>query len=135
MRKQTIMIVDDDAVLLREIAEVLRMEGYDVAEFSDSVEAGHQVGRIMPDLALVDLRMNGRTGFQLANIISHRPETSHIPVLAMSGYYDEDKYKGLMHMVGIAKCIKKPFTPGDLLLEVARLIPAWRERSEIDDED
>jgi CheY-like chemotaxis protein len=135
LRRKTIMIVDDDTDLVREVAEVLRTEGYDVAEFSDSVEAEHQVGKIMPDLALVDLRMNGRTGFQLANVISHRPETSHIPVLAMSGYYDDEQYKGLMHIVGITECIKKPFTPGDLLREVARLIPSQREKPEVDDEN
>jgi CheY-like chemotaxis protein len=135
VRKHRIMIVDDDADLVREIGDLLRTRGYDVAEFSDSIEAGHQVGTIMPDLALVDLRMNGRTGFQLANIISHRPETAHIPILAMSGYYDEEKYKGLMQIVGIKECIKKPFTPRDLLREVDKLIPARQERPEADGED
>lgn len=116
------MIVDDDTDLVKEIACILEEEGYGVAPFTDSVEAEHRVAEIMPDLALLDLRMDGRTGFELANSISHKPETSHIPVLAMSGYYDEEKYGGLMHIVGIRECLRKPFKAEELLREIDRFL-------------
>jgi DNA-binding response OmpR family regulator len=112
----------DDEDLVGEVADALRLEGYKVAAFTDSIEAWQQVIDIMPDLALLDLRMSGHSGFELANRISHRPETSHIPVIAMTGHYDEDKYKGLMQIVGIREYLKKPFSPKDLLRLLEKLL-------------
>jgi CheY-like chemotaxis protein len=104
-----IMVVDDDTDLVEQITEALKTEGYRVAPFTDSVEAMNQVQEIMPDLVLLDLRMDGHSGFELANRIAHRPETSHIPVIAMTGYYKEGTHEGLMHIVGIRECLMKPF--------------------------
>jgi CheY-like chemotaxis protein len=120
--KKKIMIVDDDEELMKEIADILIMEGYDVAGFTSSVEAAHRVHEVMPDLALLDLRMNGQSGFELANRISHRPETSHIPVIAMTGYYKEGTHDGLMHIVGIRAYLIKPFKPHALLEMIKRLL-------------
>jgi CheY-like chemotaxis protein len=116
------MVVDDDEELVKEIVEILKMEGYRVAGFSNSVEAAHKVNEIMPDLALLDLRMDGQSGFELANRIAHRPETAHIPVVAMTGYYKEGTHEGLMHLVGIKECLSKPFNPDELLEMIERLL-------------
>jgi DNA-binding response OmpR family regulator len=126
LRTKTIMLVDDDEDLVAEIAEILKSEGYNAVPFTDSVEAGHKALVVMPDLLLVDLRMGGQSGFQLANAISHKPETSHIPIVAMTGYYDEEKYRGLMHIVGIRNCLRKPFKPEDLLRVIDGLLRARR---------
>jgi len=122
LSKKTIMVVDDDAELVNEIVDILETEGYAVAGFTSSVEAGHKVNEIMPDLALLDLRMDGQSGFELANRISHRPETAHIPVVAMTGYYKEGTHEGLMKIVGIKECLSKPFNPDDLLKVLERLL-------------
>jgi CheY-like chemotaxis protein len=123
LRKRKILIVDDDEELVKEITDILTMEGYDVAAFTSSVEAAHKVNEVMPDLALLDLRMNGQSGFELANRIAHRPETAHIPVIAMTGYYKEGTHDGLMQIVGIRAYLMKPFKPGALLEMIASLIP------------
>jgi CheY-like chemotaxis protein len=122
LHKKKIMVVDDDADLVEETAELLEMEGYEVASFTNGGEAERMLGETMPDLALIDIRMDGRSGFELANVITHGARTSHIPVLAMTGYRKEGDCRGLMHMVGIRETLGKPFSPECLLQVIDRLL-------------
>lgn len=117
MAAKRIMVVDDDRDLVEETAELLKMQGYEVSGFNSGVEAARMLEDIMPDLALVDLTMNGQSGFELANIISHRAATAHIPVLGMTGYCRETGFKGLMRAVGVRESLGKPFSP-ELLLQI-----------------
>lgn len=84
--------------------------------------APHRVADIKPDLALLDLRMNGQSGFEPANRIAHRPEASEVPVVAMTGYYKEGTHEGLMQIVGIRECLRKPCRPEELLQVIERLL-------------
>jgi CheY-like chemotaxis protein len=117
-----IMIVDDDAELVAELAEALASEGYDVRSYTDSYEASQDVHDINPHLVLLDLRMDKKSGFKLANEISHRPETSHIPVIAMTGYYQSGTHNGLMQLVGIRRCLTKPLDPVKLMSVIDEML-------------
>ena len=83
-RSTTILLVDDDPLILRLLAEVLISDGYNVLPCSSGAAAAATFranGHI--DLLLTDFQMPGMTGIELANLLTGtRPELS---VLLVSG--------------------------------------------------
>jgi DNA-binding response OmpR family regulator len=116
------MLVDDDEELLRELQEVLASEGFDVVISSDSSAASQLAASVGPDLVLVDLKMPGKSGFELAKEITENPATCGIPVLAMSAFYLESETRNLLAPVGIRKWFAKPLDLDEVLKELRSLL-------------
>jgi CheY-like chemotaxis protein len=87
MRALTILVVDDDALVLQSTAAMLADLGHRVLEASSGREALEYLGRAQSvDLVITDQAMPGMTGMQLAAIIRQR--WPHLPVILASGYAD-----------------------------------------------
>ena len=109
-----VMIIDDDKVLLNELEEMLGASGYNITAI-DNTEAVLDTALLkQPDVILIDLKMPGRSGFELADEISRMSKLDNVPVIAMSAYFRED-FKSLMNMCGIKKYLKKPFLVSDAI--------------------
>ena len=111
MPKKKIMIVDDDIEFLEELKEMLTLSGYDIAAFSDGATALKMVNKIQPDVILLDLKMKGLSGFEVADEIKHSSRTAHIPVIAVTAHYTEKEQASLMNICGIEACLIKPTDP------------------------
>ena len=88
--KRRILIVDDDAILLQFIGEVLRHAGYDTVAASSGAQAIAQIEAREPDLALLDITMPGMTGLELAR---HLNELTTVPFMFLSAIGDTDSAK------------------------------------------
>ena len=88
--KRRILIVDDDAILLQFIGEVLRHAGYDTVSASSGAQAIAQIEAREPDLALLDITMPGMTGLELAR---HLNELTTVPFMFLSAIGDTDSAK------------------------------------------
>ncbi len=117
MVKKKILIVDDDREFLEELQETLSLSGYEMVAVNDAGLALEIVRKTRPDVILLDLKMPAKSGFQVADEIKHFQETSHIPIIAMTGFFKED-YVPLMGLFGITKCLKKPFLAQEVILEI-----------------
>jgi DNA-binding response OmpR family regulator len=96
MAKTRILLVEDDAVLAKVLAEELAEADFDVLQAYDG-EAGLQSTlEKKPDLVLLDVLLPKKSGFEVLEAIKKSPETSQIPIimLTMLGS-DEDIKKGL----------------------------------------
>jgi CheY-like chemotaxis protein len=83
----TILVVDDDALVLQSTAAMLADLGHRVLEASSGHEALEYLGRAQSvDLVITDHAMPGMTGMQLAATIKQR--WPHLPVILASGYTD-----------------------------------------------
>lgn len=122
MERKRIMIVDDEEGFLEELKETLELSGYDTVDFNSGESALEKVCTIRPDAILVDLKMSGKSGFQVALELNSNPKTSHIPVIAMTAHYTEKEHARLMNECGIRKCILKPFNPLDVIYELERFL-------------
>lgn len=116
------MIVDDDREFLEELKETLTSSGYDTTALSNSTSALKMVRKIKPDVILLDLKMQGKSGFQIADELKQLPETAHIPIIAMTAFYTEREYTILMNICSIKTCLMKPFNPLDLIAEIERAL-------------
>lgn len=122
MMPRKIMIVDDDKEFLEELNEILLLSGYEVIAVNEAESVLETAVKTKPDLILMDLKMPVKTGFQIADELRHFTELSHIPVLAMSGFFTKKEHQLLMKICGIKKCLKKPFNPLDVITQIEKIL-------------
>lgn len=110
----TVLVVDDDEDFLEEVIGVLDSSGYSTITVSDPLVASEEVERRKPNVVLLDLKMPGRSGLEVAYDIKRNPGSAHVPVVAMSAFF-QDGVIPLAELCGIKKCLRKPFNPLDLI--------------------
>ena len=116
-----ILVVDDEAKLLRAVAVDLRGEGYDVATARSGAEALALVAQSLPDLIVSDIRMPGMDGYQLARRLRENARTAIIPVIFLTAKdTSADRIEGFRS--GIDAYITKPFEPDELLVVIAGIL-------------
>jgi CheY-like chemotaxis protein len=118
MPTKRILVVDDDLEFLQELKETLHLSGYEVDAINKSVNAVSFAIDRRPDLILLDLRMDGMTGFEVAKELRGLPQTSRIPIIAMSGYFSESQDCTLFEFFQIRDCLQKPFNPLDVISHI-----------------
>ena len=81
----TLLVVDDDILVLATLASGLRDAGYHVIQASSGEEAIELSNQFDVDLAILDIRMPGISGIELAKILY---ENKSIPFLFLSAFSD-----------------------------------------------
>ena len=120
---ETILLVDDEAILRRLVRKILQTNGYTVLEASRGTDALHicQQHKGPIHLLLTDVLMPEMDGHNLAEqATAVRP---HMRVLYMSGAAD-NALVALFDRTLSRALIRKPFTPDDLASKVRRLLSA-----------
>lgn len=115
MTSEKIMIVDDNKVFLEELQEILTLTGYEIRTVNDSRLAISSALKYKPDMILLDLKMQGMNGFQVAEKLRECPRTASIPIVAMSGYFPLEQRSPLIDMGNMEAYLKKPFGVLDLI--------------------
>ena len=116
-----ILVVDDEAVLVKGIRFNLQSEGYEVITGSDGMEALHLVREENPDLVILDVMMPNMDGMTACGKIR---EFSNVPIILLTAKTDDmDKLMGFDH--GADDYITKPFN----ILELKARIRALLRRS------
>lgn len=122
MAKKKIMLIDDNKEFLEELVETLSLSGYEVLAVNDAATAFEAARAAKPDMVLLDLKMPGKTGFKVADEITHSAELKHIPIVAMTGHFTDLEYSLLINLCGIKKCLLKPFHPLDVIAQIENLL-------------
>ena len=121
MEHRKVMIIDDDRELLSELEEILGASGYDITAVDNTESVLDIAVQNKPDVILMDLKMPGKSGFELADEISRMYKLDHVPVIAMSAFFRED-FQSLMNLCGIRKCLKKPFPVADAVAAIEDVV-------------
>jgi two-component system response regulator GlrR len=117
--KGTIVVVDDDAPLLRLISLRLREEGYGVVTAESGERALGLIAMKLPSLVLTDLQMGGMDGLALFEAI-HR-EYPSVPVIILTAHGTiPDAVAATTR--GVFGFLTKPFEARTLLAEVERAL-------------
>ena len=119
----TILIVDDYLPLLRNMAFLLRIAGFDVLTASGGTEALKVLDKHTPDLVISDIAMPCMDGYSLLQAIRSNVRWQKLPFVFTSVQYDlEDLLYGLD--LGANDYIPKPFDIYDVLDSIHRTVPA-----------
>ena len=109
-----VLVVDDEPRMIRFIRMNLELEGYQVVEASNGIQALDQVRKHMPDLVVMDVMMPKMDGFETLRSLR---EISTVPVILLTVRSDEDdRIRGLE--LGADDYITKPFSPRELVSRV-----------------
>lgn len=111
-------MIDDDVNFLKELAEMLKLSGYEPICVSDALKAFGLALDINPDGILLDLKMAGLSGFLLADKFSRNNFLKDIPIVAMTGYFVEDAHNILLSSCGIRYLLKKPFDYFEVITKI-----------------
>ncbi len=119
MAQAKILVIDDEASILKLVSAYLKPEGYQVFTASDGVE-GLKAARLhRPDLIVLDLMLPGMDGLEV--LAQLRRESEAYVILLTARTEETDKIVGLS--VGADDYVTKPFSPREL---VARIKAALR---------
>jgi DNA-binding response OmpR family regulator len=88
--KKTVLIAEDDEVLLRTLYLALHEEEYTIASASDGETALKMTERLKPDLVLLDLLMPKMSGFDYLRSVKANVALKNIPVIVLSNLGDRD---------------------------------------------
>lgn len=117
-----ILIADDDAHIRELLKYSLQAEGYAVFEAADGVEASSVLAKQQIHLAVVDVMMPNKDGFQLCEEIRKYYD---FPVILLTAKDQlADKEKGFS--VGTDDYLTKPFEPKELLFRMKALLRRYQ---------
>lgn len=119
--KRKILIVDDDPDVQTLLTSVFLTEKYETNIASDGFEAGIKVMAFKPDLIILDLFMPGMDGFEVCERMKKNSNTSHIKILAITGY-DTRENKNKIMQAGADGFLAKPMSKNELLDNVKDLL-------------
>lgn len=122
-RRKRVLIVEDDPINARVLADYLGAEGYETTVASSGPEGLAQFHAQRPDLAIVDVLLPRKNGFEVCFEIRRSAQGGQTPVLLMSAVYHDRQHAEHMRAALAAEAfLLKPFDLDVLLRSVQRLI-------------
>lgn len=127
-----ILIVDDEPKNLTVLEAILDDPGYRLVRAQSAQEA--LLALVVDDFALLilDIRMPGMTGFELAGMIKERKKTAKVPIIFLTAFYNEDQHVLAGYSTGAVDYLHKPVNPAVLRSKVGVFAELYRRQSEIE---
>ncbi|MEF7613080.1 response regulator [Aquincola sp. MAHUQ-54] len=109
--KGKILVVDDDRLVLATVSHGLAQAGYEVIDADNGDDAILLAREHRPDLALLDIRMEGKSGFDVA---AYLREYCQVPFMFLSAFSD-DQTARQVEALGAVAYLVKPLDIGQIL--------------------
>jgi len=111
--KGTILVVDDDRLVLATLVHGLAQAGYQVIDADNGNDAILLAREHRPDLALLDIRMEGMSGFDVAETLRDK---YRIPFMFLSAFSDDATVAQVKALGAVAYLVKP--------LDIRQIVPA-----------
>jgi response regulator NasT len=111
--KGTILVVDDDRLVLATLTHGLSQAGYRVIDADNGDDAILLAREHRPDLALLDIRMEGKSGFDVA---AYLREYCQMPFMFLSAFSDDSTVAQVKALGAVAYLVKP--------LDIRQIVPA-----------
>lgn len=125
MSMQTILVCDDDELLVELLTHRLGSRGYRVVVASDGGAAIEQAAICGPDAIVLDMMMPVLDGQQVLRRLKADASTTDIPIIMLTARRQERDIVGALEL-GANDYLVKPFIPDELMSRLARVIAARR---------
>ncbi len=116
---KTILVVDDEPVIVEITKRKLQEQGYEVMTAGNGEEALTQLGQKVPDLIILDIQMPKMNGYTFMIEKSKFPKMVNIPVIVLTAY---NEMEPLFRRHGIKSYILKPLNLQELLDKITEII-------------
>lgn len=126
-----ILVVDDDPDVLDLVTSYLRKNDMRVSACKSGREMFDLIDREAIDLVLLDLKLPGEDGMQLARALRER---ATVPIILLTGRTEEaDRVMGLEF--GADDYVTKPFSPRELLARVRAVLRRYQVQATLPERD
>jgi DNA-binding response OmpR family regulator len=128
-----VLIVEDEETLVRNLADKLKGEGFNVVTAGDGEEGLDKLRSEHPDLIVLDIMLPKLDGLSLCRMVRRDPTTAHIPIIMLTARGTEvDRIVGLES--GADDYVTKPFGLGEFLARVRAVMRRAPGRPALQDE-
>ena len=114
-----ILIVDDEPKNLTVLETILDDPGYRLVRAQSAEEALLALVAEEFALLILDIRMPGMTGFELAQMVKSRKKTALVPIIFLTAYYNDDQHVLEGYGSGAVDYLNKPVNAPILRSKVA----------------
>jgi two-component system OmpR family response regulator len=122
-----ILAIDDDPAMRELVSGYLRKNDLTVTAVATGAEMAQALAERVIDLVVLDLRLAGEDGMQLARKLR---EESAVPIIIVTGKLDEaDRVMGLE--LGADDYVTKPFSPRELLARIRTVLRRYQTAREV----
>ncbi|MGV3620338.1 MAG: hybrid sensor histidine kinase/response regulator [Archangium sp.] len=117
----TVFLVDDEESERKVLRRLLRDEGYRLVDCASGEEALELARADPPDLVLLDVRLPGANGFEIARALKAQAAENYLPVILVTGMADpRSRLEGLDTQAD--EVLTKPFNGRELLARMRNLL-------------
>lgn len=116
-----VLVVDDEADLIRILQFGLEAIGYQVETASDGQEALKKAREIKPDIILLDLMLPKLDGYKVCRLLKFDERYKNIPIIILSARTQEGDQLLAMEM-GANRFITKPYDFTEVLSHIEALL-------------
>ncbi|MDY3919226.1 MAG: response regulator transcription factor [Candidatus Limivivens sp.] len=122
-----IAVVEDEALMREELADMLRRNGYRVEEICEFGQITDQIRKLSPDLVLLDLNLPQTSGFQVCREIKQK---TSVPVLVLTS---RDQLRDELYALelGADEYLTKPCRKERLLARVSNVLKRYEGRANL----
>jgi two-component system phosphate regulon response regulator PhoB len=129
MAKPTVLIIEDERPLARELAANLKRQGFVTSVAHDGQSGLQRAQLLLPDLILLDLILPGLHGLEVCRSLRAGTQTRSTPIIILTVKADEqDEIIGLA--MGADDYVTKPFSMRVLIERIKRLLARARASPE-----
>lgn len=126
-----ILIVDDTVQNIQVLGTILKEASYQINVAQNGQQALDSVGKVLPDLILLDIMMPVMDGFETCQRMKAMPEVADIPIIFLTAKTEaEDIVKGFE--LGAVDYVTKPFNAAELFVRVESHLTRTRLKREVE---
>ena len=126
MDKKKILVVEDEADLVKAIELRLTKEGFDVITSLDGEDALKKARTENPDLLILDLMLPKIDGYKVCRLLKFDQKYKDVPVIMLTARVEE-RDRNLGMEMGADEYITKPFEWDNLLGKILNFLPREEE--------
>ncbi len=123
---KTILLIEDDTILLENTAELLELSNYKVITALNGRAGVEKAIHVLPDVIICDIMMPELDGYNVLLELSLNKSTRNIPFIFLSAKAEQkDIFKGMD--MGAKDYIKKPFYEAEIINAIERALGKIRK--------
>ena len=123
MARQRVLLVDDDASIIKVVGKGLQVAGYEVVTAMDGEEAMTKAQLVNPDVILLDLMLPKKSGFEVCAALKKNPSYAKIPIIIFTGKGQEMDEK-ICRELGANAYLSKPHGTKALIEQIEAILGA-----------
>lgn len=125
--KKRVLVVEDNALNLELVTDLLEAADYTVCHASTADEAFHAAFELSPDLILMDVSLPGLDGLAATRVLKADPATRHLTIVALTAHAMKGD-EAMALRAGCAGYLAKPIDTRTFAAKVTAFIDAASSR-------